>query len=478
MNKNSEKELRNLVGSFKHIELRNLLGFAKRNNNGKKSLLLDRVYEMIDAGCTTSIAFKINEIHANRELSKSAKKQAMDPKAQVSELPAKSGGDKHQPLINVSLPTNDESLKECPLVKFVDLPFYEQMEVIVKPVHLKSNSNLGSSCTQLQFHLSPQQTRCITEGQELVKECMIEYKLQIIMRFCSNVPNVEQDDDLPPGLYVSVNNKVISLPSHQSSSLDLKRTGRPLDITHACNLTLDTLNNVIITWNQAFMNNYCFTIVMSKKMSCNDLLEKLKNNSLQNPEYTRSLIREKLSADADTEISTTSLKISLICPLGKVRLTVPARSLSCSHLQCFDASTYLQMNEKKPTWICPICDRPAKFKSLVIDGLFSEILSKVDGSNEIQFFEDGNWKPLTQKRQEVKCIPNDSLVCLDVPDSPCSSSSADTIVLGSNDKRKAKENKLITMVDLTADSDSDDESLFLINGNNELASPNYLDQMF
>lgn len=477
MNNKNEKELRNLVGSFKHTELRNLLGFAKRNNNGKKSLLLDRVYEMIDAGCTTSIAFKINEIHANRELSKSAKKQANDPKAQVSELPAKSGSDKLQTLINVSLPTNNESLKECPLVKFADLPFYEQMEVIVKPVHLKSN--FGSGCTQVQFHLSPQQTRCITEGQELVKECMIEYKLQIIMRFCQNIPNLEQDDDLPPGLYVSVNNKVISLPSQQSSSLDLKRTARSLDITHACNLTFDALNNVVITWNQTLMTNYCFTIVMSQKLSCNDLLEKLKRNSLQNPEYTRSLIREKLSADADAEISTTSVKISLICPLGKVRLTVPARSLSCSHLQCFDASIYLQMNEKKPTWICPICDKPAKFKSLVIDGLFSEILSKVDGSNEIQFFEDGCWKPLTQKKQEVKCIPNDSLVCLDVPDSPCSSSSADTIVLGSNGKRKAKGNKPITMVDLTADSDSDDdESLFLINGNNEVASSDYLDHMY
>ena len=29
-----------------------------------------------------------------------------------------------------------------------------------------------------------------------------------------------------------------------------------------------------------------------------------------------------------------------------MRMTHPCRSISCNHLQCFDAGTYLQMNEK------------------------------------------------------------------------------------------------------------------------------------
>lgn len=44
------------------------------------------------------------------------------------------------------------------------------------------------------------------------------------------------------------------------------------------------------------------------------------------------------------------------------------RSSTCSHLQCFDASLYLQMNERKPTWNCPVCDKPAIYDNLVIDG--------------------------------------------------------------------------------------------------------------
>lgn len=45
-----------------------------------------------------------------------------------------------------------------------------------------------------------------------------------------------------------------------------------------------------------------------------------------------------------------------------------SRAKTCKHLQCFDASLYLQMNERKPTWNCPVCDKPALYETLVIDG--------------------------------------------------------------------------------------------------------------
>lgn len=51
-----------------------------------------------------------------------------------------------------------------------------------------------------------------------------------------------------------------------------------------------------------------------------------------------------------------------------MRLTVPCRALTCAHLQSFDAALYLQMNEKKPTWTCPVCDKKAPYESLIIDG--------------------------------------------------------------------------------------------------------------
>ncbi|TNN25376.1 E3 SUMO-protein ligase PIAS2 [Liparis tanakae] len=91
-----------------------------------------------------------------------------------------------------------------------------------------------------------------------------------------------------------------------------------------------------------------------------------------------------------------------MCPLGKMRLTAPCRAVTCSHLQCFDAALYLQMNEKKPTWICPVCDKKAAYESLIIDGLFLEILNDCSDVDEIKFQEDGTWCPMRPKKEAVK----------------------------------------------------------------------------
>ena len=62
------------------------------------------------------------------------------------------------------------------------------------------------------------------------------------------------------------------------------------------------------------------------------------------------------------------LLLCFMFKLGKMRLTIPCRSMTCSHLQCFDATLYIQMNEKKPTWVCPVCDKKAPYEHLIIDG--------------------------------------------------------------------------------------------------------------
>ena len=74
---------------------------------------------------------------------------------------------------------------------------------------------------------------------------------------------------------------------------------------------------------------------------------RLKQKGERHSDFTKALIKEKLK-DQDQEIATTSCKVTLACPLGKMRMSLPCRATSCDHLQCFDAALYLQMNEKKP----------------------------------------------------------------------------------------------------------------------------------
>lgn len=63
----------------------------------------------------------------------------------------------------------------------------------------------------------------------------------------------------------------------------------------------------------------------------------------------------------------TSSVLSLKCPLSYMRLDVPCRGMGCSHIQCFDATSYLQLQEQGPQWLCPICNKPTPYEQLAVD---------------------------------------------------------------------------------------------------------------
>lgn len=52
------------------------------------------------------------------------------------------------------------------------------------------------------------------------------------------------------------------------------------------------------------------------------------------------------------------------------------------------------MNERKPTWNCPVCDKAALYENLVVDGYFQEVLVSnllTTDDSEIQLHKDGSW---------------------------------------------------------------------------------------
>ena len=55
------------------------------------------------------------------------------------------------------------------------------------------------------------------------------------------------------------------------------------------------------------------------------------------------------------------------------------------------------MNEKKPTWQCPVCDSPALYENLMVDGYFLEVIKSKElpgEENEIILNQDGSWHPV------------------------------------------------------------------------------------
>ncbi|KAG8227512.1 hypothetical protein J437_LFUL002401 [Ladona fulva] len=243
---------------------------------------------------------------------------------------------------------------------------------------------------------------------------------EVQMRFCLLETSCEQDDCFPSGICLKVNGKICPLPNPiptTKAGVEPKRPSRPVNITPLVKLCPAMANQAAVSWAPEFNRNYATCIYLVRKLTSSDLLQRLKARGLRHADYTRGLtygpegkgeVKEKLNEEADNEIAATSLKASLICPLGKMRMSTPCRPSTCYHLQCFDASLFLQMNEKKPMWICPFCDKQALYDNLVLDGYFHEVLQSKNlppDCNDIQLHSDGSWSATVVKKDPSLVVP-------------------------------------------------------------------------
>ncbi|KAF9794848.1 hypothetical protein SFRURICE_015127 [Spodoptera frugiperda] len=337
-----------------------------------------------------------------------------------------------------------------PDVKFRKLPFYDVLAELMKPSTMMPMQAGRMQEGTYVFHLTPQQATEIASGKDLVGTSnKLDYVIQAQLRFCLLETSCEQEDHFPPSVNVKVNNKMCPLPNPiptNKPTPEPKRPPRPVNISSLVKLSPTVANTIQVTWAADFTRAYVLSVFMVRKLTSAELLQRLKNKGTKNPDYTRSLIKEKLSEDYDSEIATTSLRVSLMCPLGKMRMACPCRPANCPHLQCFDASLFLQMNERKPTWLCPVCDRPAPYDSLV-----------VDGATRSQLHADGSWsahapparapqlqqptaEPVTLISDDLEVIPVDSGV-----------GAAKRAAVGEARAPRSAD----VMVDLTSDSDDE-----------------------
>ncbi|TKR92667.1 hypothetical protein L596_007277 [Steinernema carpocapsae] len=106
------------------------------------------------------------------------------------------------------------------------------------------------------------------------------------------------------------------------------------------------------------------------------------------------------------------MKISLLCPLGRTRMTMPAKGAECTHLQCFDLDMYLRMNEKRPTWKCAICDKVSTAYKLIIDQYFLDILQRAELSvSDVELLKDGSWRVIKVEAETLSSDDEDIVPC-------------------------------------------------------------------
>ncbi|KAL3211451.1 hypothetical protein MRX96_036426 [Rhipicephalus microplus] len=192
----------------------------------------------------------------------------------------------------------------------------------------------------------------------------------------------EQDDMYPFNLAVKVNGESLALPAPIPCKVSGGLTGKvylPIDIMSSCSPRPCAMNEVCVTWEPVSGRDYVVGLFLVKKLTVATVLSGLEKLSAA---LTRVMVKIKVKRreTMGDDVTIVRFHVSLTCPLSQSRIKVPCRARSCKHLDCFDGYNYLQTNEQRPTWTCPVCGLRAPLSCLVVDELFEQILANVPGT--------------------------------------------------------------------------------------------------
>ncbi|CAF1007176.1 unnamed protein product, partial [Adineta ricciae] len=308
-------------------------------------------------------------------------------------------------------------------IRFAPFTFNEDVCVISPPHTVgstKQSTNGPQYSVNLYFLLSAQQASDVATSTYFnTDQSKIEYRKQILLRFTTvggDAMNngINAPDKLPPNLYVIVNNRVVPLPQPKPTAKpnsDVIRPGRPIEITEYCRLCPLISNLIEISWYTQDVSTpsptYVAAVFLTERKTVPQLLARLSRPSAIRPATeTQRTITQILSVpqtpqgtDNDLEVASTSLRLPLDCPAMRIRMRMPGRALTCKHVHCFDLEGYLRMNEKKPTWLCPVCNKPALYTDLFVDQFFIDVIGKCPPDTKaIEYEPNGQWKPVGEEK--------------------------------------------------------------------------------
>lgn len=93
--------------------------------------------------------------------------------------------------------------------------------------------------------------------------------------------------------------------------------------------------------------------------------------------------------------------MTLLDPISRTRVSTPSRATTCKHIQCFDLTNYLLINEKNANWQCVVCSKTANFEDLIVDSYMKQILNSSSVVNEVEIKSDGTWSVPSEGVKDV-----------------------------------------------------------------------------
>ncbi|XP_024084952.1 E3 SUMO-protein ligase PIAS2-like isoform X2 [Cimex lectularius] len=200
---------------------------------------------------------------------------------------------------------------------------------------------------------------------------------------------------------------VVDLPLHLSIKINgqvvIRDQEGPLELTKYFKFNPELPNTLIIEYPKYTTGMIFVSILLVKALSCESMVNNLIVTRTRSKDYTKQKIIKMLENE-NNDVTFMSSELSLICPLSQTVMEFPCQGISCSHLKCFDAFTYLSLNDFSGKWICPLCKKTTLPSSLVIDGYLAGVINTLKTSNlscsTVALLKDGSWQPKNNGEQK------------------------------------------------------------------------------
>eukprot|EP00578_Thalassiosira_sp_NH16_P005711 CAMPEP_0181139682 /NCGR_PEP_ID=MMETSP1071-20121207/34910_1 /TAXON_ID=35127 /ORGANISM="Thalassiosira sp., Strain NH16" /LENGTH=237 /DNA_ID=CAMNT_0023226601 /DNA_START=220 /DNA_END=929 /DNA_ORIENTATION=- len=179
-------------------------------------------------------------------------------------------------------------------------------------------------------------------------------------------------------------------------------------------LTHEELSSILVKKNNGegklLLGSYAIHLAICEYIAPDDLHNQLlRNVQMLSLESSQKLANQYLKNqtvsiddsdcdDGNSDAISSSLTLSLLCPISKLAIGTPVRGRHCKHMQCFDLKSYLHSNRHVTggRWRCGVCEDFVSAKDLIRCGLFEAMLhdhrDMVSGiRDKISFRPDGSW---------------------------------------------------------------------------------------
>ncbi|KKZ64984.1 hypothetical protein EMCG_09110 [[Emmonsia] crescens] len=369
-----------LVKSLLNAQLKDILRSENLAVSGVKAVLQDRIIERLERLFHGGPTDRYNQlkrfIYVTAQLQVPSTPTQSSPAYQQPQSAPSTYA--QQTVSSFSLPMTPGHSFSTGRLSFKNSPFYSILEPLTPVVECKVRENTRDS-VNLKVVLTA------TTSARLQNDPSLR-----VMVYCAVDSGLSQytkcDITFPHQVELKAN-----LDDVKANLRGLKNkpgSTRPADITSFIRKKSGYVNHVVMTYALT-QKKYFVVINLVRKHSVEELVNQLQARKTIS---TEQVIREMKNKAEDADIVATSAVMSLKCPLSTLRIAAPCRSMICLHNQCFDATSFLQLQEQAPTWTCPVCNKATSFEALQIDQYVDNILKSTPSSlDQVTVDPDGKW---------------------------------------------------------------------------------------